>query len=232
MHAYSKHCRFVYIIILFPSVDYLRGVEVIAETSFEVTNQPLTYKWKGYGVLIHIPQDSLPADRTQCRVEMNASLSGQYTLPANCELVSGVYWIHCPVKFIKRVVLEIQHSGRHRGELSFVRALCTQQQLPYCFQELEGGVFSEYSSNGSISLSRFSGWGIVWLKSFFTLQSDTQQYSAQVCYADAALNSFQVLFIIRCRNSLDLEDTVQLLVYVLYYCHSQQFPNKIRQGKT
>ena len=179
---------------------------MIAETSFEVTRQPLTYEWRSYGMKLHIPLDSLPADCSQCRVEIRASLSGQYTLPANCELVSGVYWIHCPVKFSKYVVLEIQHSRRHNGGLSFVRAVCTQQQLPYSFQRQDGGIFSEHSYHGSISLSRFSGWGIIAkIGSFFT-----QQYSAQVCYADAALNSWYVLFTIRCRKGLDLEDTVQL----------------------
>ena len=201
---------------------------MIAETSIEVTSQRLTYKWTGHGVKIHIPQDSLPADCSQCRVEIRASLSGQYTLPANCELVSGVYWIHCPVKISKHVVLEIQHSGLHRKGLNFIRAESTQLQLPYSFQRLEGGVFSEHSSYGSISLSRFSGWSIIArkIKSFFR-QSDSQRYSAQVCYADASLNSWQVLFTIRCRSGLELEDTVQA-VYTLCVVLSFSLVMKLR----
>ena len=167
---------------------------------------------------------------------MRASLSGQYALPANCELVSGVYWAYCPVKFSKCATLEVQHCSSQREGLSFVRAECTQEQLPYVFWRQEGGVFSEHSSHGSIELSRFSGWGIGWLTSLFaseqsdsqqsdnsepqpdsqqsgspqssSQQSDSSPYSAQVYYANDILNVWNVLFAVRCRRGLDIEDTV------------------------
>ena len=186
---------------------YLRGVDVVAETSFVVTSQSLTYEWRGYGVKLHVRQDSLPADCPQCRMEMRASLSGQYALPADCELVSGVYWVYCPVKLSKRATLEVQHCSTKRDGLSFVRAECTQEQLPYVFRKQEGGVFSDHSSYGSIELSRFSGWGIM-LKSLFRQPSDSIQYTAQVYYANSIRNIWTVLFMIRCRKDLDLEDTV------------------------
>ena len=94
-------------------------------------------------------------------------------------------------------------------------------------------MFSEHSFHGSIDLSRFSGWGIGWLKSLFSsqqsdsqqsksesdsLQSDSSQsisqqsdgllYSAQVYYSSDILNIWKVLFTIRCRRGLDLEDMV------------------------
>ena len=213
-------------------IGYLRGVDVIAETSFEVTNEAHTYKWEGYDMKLHVPQDSLPADCQQCRVVVKASLSGQYTLPAGCELVSGVYWIDCPAKFSKPLTLELQYHSVQRGRLSFVRAKCSQEQLPYSFLMLEGGVFSEHSSQGSISLSRFSGIGIA-TEAFSTFLSDSQstkslqpdsqstkslpsedqQYSAQVCYARDALNAWFILFAIRRRMDLELEDMVYKCVY-------------------
>ena len=183
-------------------------MDVVAETSFEVTSQAHTYEWRGYGVKLHVQQDSLPANYPQCRVEMRASLSGQYALPANCELVSGVYWVYCPVKLSKCATLEAQHCSTRREGLSFVRAECTQEQLPYMFRRQEGGVFSEHSSHGSIDLSKFSGWAIIRrLTSCFA--SDSQQsYSAHVYYDNDILNNWEVLFAIRCRKGLDLEDTV------------------------
>ena len=187
-------------------------MDVVAETSFEVTSQAHTYEWRDHGVKLHIQQDSLPADCPQCRVEMRASLSGQYTLPADCELVSGVYWVYCPVKLSKQGTLEVQHSSSEREDLSFVRAVCTQEQLPYVFQRQEGGVFSEHSSHGSIELSRFSGWGIVRRNRSLV----PHQYSAQVYYSDDILNTWKVLFAIRRRKSLDLEDTV--CYFVNAYC--------------
>ena len=191
---------------LSPPPGYLRGVDVVAETSFEVTSQALTYEWRDYGVKLHVQQDSLPADCQQCRVEMRASLSGQYTLPVDCELVSGVYWVHCPVKLSKHATLEVQHCSMQKEGLSFVRAECTQEQLPYVFRRQEGGVFSEHSSHGSIELSWFSGWGI---GRFFTSRHpDSQQYSGQVYYASDSPNKWQVLFAIR--RNLDLDAVVSV----------------------
>ena len=200
-----------------PPPGYFRGVNMIKQTSFEVTSQAYTYEWRGYGVKLHVQQDSLPAECRQCRVEMTASLSGQYTLPADCELVSGVYWVYCPVKLSKHATLEIQHCSTQRVGLNFVRAECTQEQLPYMFRRQEGGVFSE-SSHGSIELSRFSGWAICCLKSHRTydsLQSDKQQsYSAHVYYVHKILNNWEVLFAIRCRKGLVLADTVSVGVFI------------------
>ena len=137
-------------------------MDVIAKTSFEITSQEHTYEWRDYGVRLHIQQDSLPADCAQCRVEMSVCLSGQYALPADCELVSAVYRVHCPVKFSKHVTLDVQHCCTERRALSFVRAEYTQEDLPYVFRRLEGGVFSERSSDGSIKLSQFSIISVVW----------------------------------------------------------------------
>ena len=188
----------------------LRGIDKIAETSFEITHQALTYEWSGYGVKLHIPQDSLPANCQQCNMEMIASLSGQYAFPANCEIVSGVYWIYCPVKLRKYATLEVQHCSKNKHGLSFFRAECTQEQLPYLFQRKRGGIFSEHCSYGSIDLSKFkfSGWGIV---ACFPQQPEpfeTPSYSAQVYYVKSMLNTWKVLFAIRRRRDLVLEDLV------------------------
>ena len=164
-----------------------------------MTSQANTYHWEVYGVKLHIPQDSLPADCQQCRVEMRASLSGHYTFPTNSQLVSAVYWMYCSVKFCKRVTLEVQHCSKQTEELSFVRANCTQEQLPYTFQSVETGVFSESSSYGSIELSRFSGWAI--MKSFFSRpnsadQSSDRRYWAQVCYRKVEQRMWDVRFLV------------------------------------
>ena len=184
-------------------------MDVVAETSLEVTSQANTYHWEGYGVKLHIPQDSLPADCQRCRVEMRASLSGHYTFPTNSQLVSAVYWMYCPVKFCKRVTLEVQHCSKQTEGLSFVRANCTQEQLPYTFQSVETGVFSESSSYGSIELSHFSGWAIVdKLKSWFT----NQYYCAQVYYSSVNDNTRSVFFVIT--RDLDAHISVCLCYFL------------------
>ena len=87
-------------------------------------------------------------------------------MPSNCELVSAVYWVSSPHKFVKPITVEIQHcaslsSDKQCSWLTFVHTKCTQKELPYIFKERVGGVFSPHSSYGSLSLSHFSGVGII-----------------------------------------------------------------------
>ena len=115
---------------------------------------------------LHVPEGSLPGGMSECRVNIKASLSGQFQLPENSDLLSPVFWISAPCKFTKLVTLEIQHCALREGktvlsDLSFVSAKCSQKDpLPYRFKQLDGGVFSIHSSYGSIHLSHFSGFGI------------------------------------------------------------------------
>ena len=174
-------------------------MDVIAETSLEVTSQADTYQLEGFGAKLHIPYNSLPADCQRCRIEIRVSLSGYYKFPDDNELVSGIYWIYSPVRFRKYVTLEVQHCSKHIESLSFVRADCTQKQLPYTFQRLERGIFSKNSSYGSIELSHFSGWAI--LTSFYSYissfgRSTSRQYWAQVCYRRIKEGMWDVHFVV------------------------------------
>jgi len=72
---------------------YLRGVDVIGETSLPVTNQAQTFSWAGHGMKLHIPPNSLPAKLKQCKLHIKVGLSGQFALPENTSLVSAVYWL-------------------------------------------------------------------------------------------------------------------------------------------
>ena len=198
------------------SPGYHRGMDVIAETSFDVTSQACTFKWEGHGLKLHFQQDSLPANCPLCRVEIRASLSGQYALPADSELVSGVYWIYCPVKLSKHATLEIQHCSTQREGLSFVRAECTQNQLPYDFLRQKYGTFLEHFSYGSIELFRFSGYGISQQSDSLQSHGEQSDYIAQVFYhTTAVLNMWKVSFTIRCAGrGLELEETVSMDVYI------------------
>lgn len=202
----------------------LGSVDVIAQTSFEVTNQICTHEWKDHGVKLHVPQDILLSTNLQrCRVKMSASLSGQYTFPAGCKPVSGVYWMHCPVELSEYVTLEMQHCGSSEEELHFVRVECTWEALPYAFQKVEGGVFSEHSSQIRVSLPKFSGWAVVQKRSdtqqLHDQQPERQEYEAQVYYMNPAVNTWHVLFAIRCRKGVDLEDKVCVNDYDTYKVH-------------
>ena len=146
------------------SAAHLRGAEVVAETTFILTPEAQSFEFTGYGFKLYVPESSLPAKVSETWLNVRVSLSGQFRVPPNCELVSAVYWLSCPHKFTKPLVVEIQHcaalsSDEECEQLTFVRTMCTQKELPYTFTE-EGGVFSCHSSYGSLSLTHFSGVGI------------------------------------------------------------------------
>ena len=142
----------------------IRGVEVIGETAFTVPNQGAAFEWEGYGLKLHVPEGSLPVGMGECKIKIKASLSGQFQLPVDSDLLSPVFWIVAPCKFTKPVTLEIQHCALREetilSHLSFVSAKCTQRDLPYRFMQLNGGIFTIDSAYGSIQLIHFSGIGI------------------------------------------------------------------------
>ena len=152
------------ILVLFSFTGHLRGAEVVAETTFTLTPEAQSFEFTGYGFKLHVSKCSLPAKVSETQLNVRVSLSGQFQLPTDCELVSAVYWVSCPHKFTKPLVIEIQHcaalsSDEQCEQLTFVRTMCTQKELPYTFTE-EGGVFSHHSSYGTLSLSHFSGVGV------------------------------------------------------------------------
>ncbi len=146
-----------------------------------VTNSPQTFHWVGYGFKLTIPQGSLPAGIDQCRLDIKASVAGQYQFPENLQLVSGVFWVRpLPLcQFKQQLVVEINHCARITSstmKLSFVRARCSQESLPYTFKQLEGrGSFSEHSSYGSLELNQFSGLAV-------TGEDVEKRYTASLYY--------------------------------------------------
>ena len=143
----------------------VRGVKVIGVTEFTVPTQGGCFEWEGYGLKLHVPDKSLPSGIEEARVNIRASVSGQFQLPKNTDLLSPVFWISAPCKFTNPVTLEIQHCALREDEtvlsdLSFVSTMCSQRDLPYRFKQLDGGVFTTHTSYGSIQLDHFSGIGV------------------------------------------------------------------------
>ena len=156
---------------------YLRGVDVIGETSLLVTSQAQTFNWIDYGMKLHIPQGSLPTKLEHCKLHIKVGLSGQFSLPKNTSLVSAVYWVDSEprCKFSEAITIEIQHCAKpmQSSRLSFVRAKCSQKDLPYTFKTMDGGKFTQQTNFGCISLHEFSILSI--LRSFFVVEDQQQQ---------------------------------------------------------
>ena len=136
---------------------------------FTLTQETQNLQLEGYGFKLHVPEGSLPAKISETTLNVQVSLSGQFQMPPDCELLSAVYWVYSPHKFTKPLTVEIQHcavlsSDQQCSQLAFVSTKCTQKELPYMFKMRDGGVFSHHSSYGSLSLTHFSGLGVGKLK--------------------------------------------------------------------
>ncbi len=144
----------------------LPGVEVIGRTTFTVTNAADRFNWTEYGFVLTVPPNSLPAGVDMCPLDIIASTAGEYKFPDNHQLVSGVFWVRpsAPGRFRQQLTVEIQHCAKmtNSTKLSFVRARCSQESLPYRFRQVEGGdSFPEYSWYGSLKVTHFSGLAVV-----------------------------------------------------------------------
>ena len=47
--------------------------------------------WEGYGLKLHIPENSLPSDMKEITLTIIASIAGHYKFPENPSLFSGIY---------------------------------------------------------------------------------------------------------------------------------------------
>ena len=85
---------------LLPAV-HLRGVDIVAQATFTLTQGSQNLQFKGYGFKLHVPEGSLPAEILETQLSVQVSLSGQFQMPPDCELLSAVYWVYSPNKFTK-----------------------------------------------------------------------------------------------------------------------------------
>ena len=154
---------------------------------------------------MHFPENALPPGVDECRVHIKVSLSGQFNFPRDTELVSGLYWLSCRHVFTRPVTVEIQHCAQdvqQQSMLTYIVASCSQEELPYQFKTLEGGVFSSSSRYGTINLTHFSGLGITsQLRSRQSLLQKFSQkmrytrvkrYCAQLYYSSSGVHSWEV----------------------------------------
>ena len=159
--------------LLTPVFPVIRGADIVARTTVEITpDQPLDFHWEGHGFKVHIPARAIRRERGRVTLCIQASLSGDYQLPDDGVLVSGVYWLslHPHVeRFDKKVTIGIEHcsSSCDDSTLSFTTTKCTQETLPYSFKPLPGGAFSKKES--TIQVDNFSAFTVIkkWISDYF-----------------------------------------------------------------
>ena len=145
-----------------PMPMHIRGTEIVATITIHISRDMLPdFEWKDHGLKLHIPSDALKSISSPVLMTIQASISGQYSLPPDMELVSGIYWISFPKRFSKPVTLSVQHcchlkNSHQISALHFVTAKCTQKKLPYQFQQVSNDSFSTDSCYGTTDLEHFS----------------------------------------------------------------------------
>ncbi len=183
----------------------------MASTSVVLTNSPTTFDWSGHSLRLTIPSNSLPVGVDQCQLDILASTAGQYQFPSTLHLVSGVFWVHSGAlgPFRQPLTMEIQHCAKITSstKLSFVRANCFQESLPYRFKEVkEHSSFTEHSSYGSLKVTHFSGYAVAG-------EDVERRYTASLYYFQ--LLNFSATFHI----AVSWNDEVHILVcFVLCIC--------------
>ena len=149
---------------MFIPLDTIEGVDIVASTTLKVVpGEALTYSWKECGLKVHLPANVLSPNTSPLSVTIQASLSGQFQLPHDMDLVSGVYKMDfspIPSQTLP-VTLEMQHcanlgSSDQTSSLSFISAKYMPGTLPHKFDTLPGGTFSLESQYASIDLSSMS----------------------------------------------------------------------------
>ena len=127
--------------------------------------QPLDFHWEGHGLKLHIPADVLTLDTPDpepITMTIRASINGQFLLPSDLELVSGIYWVSFSKHFSKPVTLSVQHCCNLEdpdqvSSLCFIAAKCSEKK----FNKFTGNSsFPTESCCGTIKLQNPSVIGI------------------------------------------------------------------------
>jgi hypothetical protein len=162
---------------------------------------------------LNIPEGSLPEGVERCTIKILASLAGQYEFPEESHLVSGVFWFRCDprVKFAKLISLEIQHCAKAEDEfkLSFVRAVCTQEKLPYTFKRFRNPIVRSSSSYGLVRLQSFSAYAINQERS-----QDRREYIASLFYLNPNISTCDIHLVVTWNTELHNTVSDSEVIYV------------------
>ena len=136
----------------------------------QVTNEEQHILWEEYGLRLHIPHDVLPDDCKLCNLKIAVSLSGNFLLPEDSVLVSGVYSFTHDLgdrKLRKPVTLEMQHCATSTA-WSGLRILRASDNCSNKFTVLPGGIFLPDDHYSKIKLDYFSKYLIAFLRNLFS----------------------------------------------------------------
>ena len=171
---------------------------MVASTTVVITVKKETFTWKKYGLKLHVSDKCLPEGINLCKITIMVSVAGHYDFPENCHPVSAIFWLRCEpmCKFVKPVTLEMDYCAKraNTSKLCFIKATCSQRDLPYTFRKLKEGTFNQHTFYGAVELHSFSGVGVA--------QEDSteieREYCAMLFYIGKTIRSceFQIHFVV------------------------------------
>ena len=149
--------------------------------------------WLKYGLHIEFPKGSLPSGRT-VELQVQAVVAGDFKLPPECCLVSGIYWINCSERFEKEVTLHLPHAAivksvEEASRFRIYAAKCSSG-APYQFKELAGSSVTPFSKSASIKLHQFSYFCLGAI--YNLLWSPRQRYYSKVYYKQKQLHEWDI----------------------------------------
>ena len=169
---------------------------MIGSTSFIYKGKAFSFTWKDHGFKLHLPENALPPNVSECSVRVKAALSGQFQFLDGAELVSGIYSIHSSHSFTRPVTVEIEHfsttdTPEEAEELFFV--VNTGDNLPHQFHSRNGGIFSVKNRFGAIELKHFCKYAIVRIADSKESKSQNS-YKSYLLLNEENLNDWEVFF--------------------------------------
>ena len=176
-------------------VNLQDGMQVVGEKRFTVTgdDSPFTLDWVQFGLRIEVPEGSLPAGhRTELHVK--AIIAGDFILPPDCCLVSGIYQISSSEQFKRNVTLCLPHATiiKSEEEVSHFKFYTADSSSgpPYEFKEMEGGSFTPLSKSATIDVHHFCYYACG------ANISVNQQFRYQVFYKSVSFKEWDMVFTI------------------------------------
>ena len=163
-----------------PTISLIENL--MTETIVEVTNSEQHFSWYECGLLLYVPENSLPEGIEHCFIHIKASITDNHHLPRDTHLVSAVYLFKCDPKceFSKPLTLEMQHCARRESvhKLCFIRS---RSRADASFQVIESDDHSQFES----FFPRHTNYGFIELDKFCRLAigqrgSDERDYCANV----------------------------------------------------
>ena len=157
----------------------------IAKLSLPITNSLRHFYWKGYGLRLTIPENSLPPGVEKCTLFLSVWLNAPFEASKGCELLSALYNIKCEpeVIFKRKMTIEIQHCADSElaSELSLVRASDTCKSAPE-FIVLKHSAFLTNKCYGYTQVNHCSWYAIFRMFSSLLMRNTERRYSLMLFY--------------------------------------------------